>query len=476
MQKFIPVRVTSKQRAESFLSGEIYMSPLHRFGSWGRRDGASDVQNNFRGDMTEGAVQVFSDPIEGGLNMLSSIPDSIKPLVDKITWVDLGDLQYYKVLCFYSLLYDASNDWFIAPDPRLAEFGDTALVIIDMDEFMRRMLRALLDKYGEDNEYDKAQEKSYLVQRVNTYAFQHPIELMQNIDRVTQHIRTKHPEAQSLHFHHLESGENYLMDDDGFWRLSNYVPSITFDTCDDLNVVRSAGQAFGEFQMMLSDFDASQLFYTIPDFHDTQKRYAKLKADMQADPYGRVAEAQQEVEWLLSVEDEACKLTDLFNAGKLPLRVTHNDTKINNVLFDEQTHQALVVIDLDTVMPGLVGHDFGDAIRFASNFVEEDCKDADKAGVNLNVYWAFAEGFLKKTAATLTENEVDTLGISCFALACELATRFLDDYITGDQYFKIKYPDHNIVRTRCQIALAKNMQVKMDAMNAIVRDCWMRYR
>lgn len=330
--------------------------------------------------------------------------------------------------------------------------------------------------YIRDDGTGMARIKSYLVQRVNTYAFQHPIELMQNIDRVTQHIRTKHPEAQSLHFHHLESGENYLMDDDGFWRLSNYVPSITFDTCDDLNVVRNAGQAFGEFQMMLADFDASQLFYTIPDFHDTRKRYARLKADMEADPCSRVAEVRQELEWLLSVEDEACKLTDLFNAGKLPLRVTHNDTKINNVLFDEETHKALVVIDLDTVMPGLVGHDFGDAIRFASNFVEEDCKDADKAGVNLNVYWAFAEGFLKKTAATLTENEVDTLGISCFALACELATRFLDDYITGDQYFKIKYPDHNIVRTRCQIALAKNMQTKMDAMKAIVRDCWMRYR
>ena len=330
--------------------------------------------------------------------------------------------------------------------------------------------------YIRDDGTGMARIKFYLVQRVNTYAFQHPIELMQNIDRVTQHIRTKHPEAQSLHFHHLESGENYLMDDDGFWRLSNYVPSITFDTCDDLNVVRNAGQAFGEFQMMLADFDASQLFYTIPDFHDTRKRYARLKADMEADPCSRVAEVRQELEWLLSVEDEACKLTDLFNAGKLHLRVTHNDTKINNVLFDEETHKALVVIDLDTVMPGLVGHDFGDAIRFASNFVEEDCKDADKAGVNLNVYWAFAEGFLKKTAATLTENEVDTLGISCFALACELATRFLDDYITGDQYFKIKYPDHNIVRTRCQIALAKNMQTKMDAMKAIVRDCWMRYR
>ena len=330
--------------------------------------------------------------------------------------------------------------------------------------------------YIRDDGTGMAKIKSYLVQRVNTYAFQHPVELMQNIDRVTQHIRTKHPEVKSLHFHHLASGENYLMDEDGFWRLSNYVPSITYDSCDDLSVVRSAGQAFGDFQMMLSDFDASQLFYTIPDFHDTRKRYAKLKADMEADPCGRVAEVQQELDWLLSVENEACKLTDLFNAGKLPLRVTHNDTKINNVLFDEETRKALVVIDLDTVMPGLVGHDFGDAIRFAANFVEEDSKDADKAGVNLNVYWAFAEGFLMETAAAMTENEVDTLALSCFALACELATRFLDDYIMGDKYFKIKYPEHNLVRTRCQIALAKDMQTKMDAMNAIVKDCWMRYR
>ena len=156
--------------------------------------------------------------------------------------------------------------------------------------------------------------------------------------------------------------------------------------------------------------------------------------------------------------------------------MTHNDTKINNVLFDTQTHKPLVVIDLDTVMPGLIGHDFGDAIRFAANFVEEDCPDAGKAGVNLNIYWAFAEGFLKYTASTLTEAEVETLGSSCFALACELATRFLDDYITGDKYFKIKYPTHNLVRTRCQIALAKDMQRKMNAMNAIVLDCWRRNR
>ncbi len=176
------------------------------------------------------------------------------------------------------------------------------------------------------------------------------------------------------------------------------------------------------------------------------------------------------------MEERACTLTDLYERGELPLRVTHNDTKINNVLFDEETKRALVVIDLDTVMPGLVGHDFGDAIRFAANFVEEDSPHDDKAGVNLNVYWAFAEGFLKETASTLTPREVEMLGESCFALACELATRFLDDYIVGDKYFKIKSAKHNLVRTRCQIALAKDMLRKMDAMNAIVMDCYRRYR
>ena len=330
--------------------------------------------------------------------------------------------------------------------------------------------------YIRDDGSGMAKIKSYLVQRVNTYAFQKPLELMANIDKVTEYIHAKYPHVKCLHFHHTAERNNYLMDEDGFWRLSNYVPSVTFNSCENLEIVRSAGQAFGDFQMMLSKFDASSLYYTIPDFHNTRKRYEKLKADMAEDPCGRVAEVREELDWLLSVEDEACKLTDMHEAGELPLRVTHNDTKINNVLFDEATHQPLVVIDLDTVMPGLVGHDFGDAIRFAANFVEEDCPQAEKAGVNLNVFWAFAEGFLKKTAATLTEAEVATLGNSCFTLACELATRFLDDYIVGDKYFKINGPQHNLVRTRCQIALAKDIQKKMDAMNAIVRDCWVRYK
>ena len=329
--------------------------------------------------------------------------------------------------------------------------------------------------YIRDDGSGMAKIKSYLVQRVNTYAFQRPLELMSNIDKVTEYIHANFPHVKCLHFHHTQERNNYLMDEDGFWRLSNYVPSVTFNSCDDLEIVRSAGEAFGGFQMMLSEFDASSLYYTIPDFHNTRKRYEKLKADMAADPCGRVAEVREELEWLLSVEEEACRITDLYEAGELPLRVTHNDTKINNVLFDEETLKPLVVIDLDTVMPGLVGHDFGDAIRFAANFVEEDSPEAAKAGVNLNIYWAFAGGFLAETAPTLTEAEAETLGNSCFALACELSTRFLDDYITGDKYFKIKEPKHNLVRTRCQIALAKDMQKKMDAMNAIVRDCWKRY-
>ena len=330
--------------------------------------------------------------------------------------------------------------------------------------------------YIRDDGSGMAQIKSYLVQKVNTYAFQHPLELMSNIDKVTEYIHEKYPDIKCLHFHHTKECHNYLEGEEGFWRLSNYIPSVTFNSCDDLSVVRSAGQAFGNFQQMLADFDASSLFYTIPDFHNTRSRYAKLKEEIARDPCGRVAKVRQELDWLLSVEDEACKLTDLYEEGKLPLRVTHNDTKINNVLFDEETLRPLVVIDLDTVMPGLVGHDFGDAIRFAANFVEEDCPKADEAGLNLNVYWAFAEGFLKETAPTLTEMEVETLGNSCFTLTCELATRFLADYLVGDKYFKINGPEHNLIRTRCQIALAKDMQTKMDAMNAIVRDCWQRYR
>ncbi len=321
-----------------------------------------------------------------------------------------------------------------------------------------------------------ARVKSYLVQRINTYAFREPVLLMENIDNVTEYIHRLAPKKLCLHYYRTPEGPNYLIAEDGFWRMCNYIPSITYNVCPDLDTVREAGKAFGQFQLMLADYDPTTLHYTIPDFHNTRKRYRTLLEDIKRDPVQRVAKVRNELDFLLDSIDSACSLTDRFDRGMLPLRVTHNDTKINNVLFDEQTGKPLVVIDLDTVMPGLVGHDFGDAVRFAANFVEEDSPDAEKAGLDLNVFWAFSEGFLQNTASKLTDQEVDSLAISCFSLACELSVRFMDDYITGDQYFHISYPEHNLVRARCQIALAKDMMRKMDAMNAIVWEYARKYR
>ena len=317
----------------------------------------------------------------------------------------------------------------------------------------------------------EGKEKAFLEQNVNTYAFRNPVGLMDNIDKVTEHIRAKKPGQLALHFHHTADRKTYVIDGKNFWRMTNYVPSVTYNTVTDLEIVRNAGEAFGIFQMDLADFDIAQLNETIPGFHDTRKRYADFLEAVKQDKAGRAGQVQEEIDYLLSVQDLACTLTDLQKAGKLPLRVTHNDTKINNVLFHPVDKRAMIVIDLDTVMPGLMGHDFGDAIRFAANFAEEDCRELDRVGVNLEVFRAFAEGFLSKTAKTMTEMEVKTLALSCFVLTAELATRFLADYLDGDLYFKTNAPDHNLARTRCQIALAKDMQAHLSQMEAIVREC-----
>lgn len=318
---------------------------------------------------------------------------------------------------------------------------------------------------------DEGYHKSFLVQNVNTYAFRQPVELMENIDKVTEHIRRKKPGEIALHFHHTADRKTYIIDGDNFWRMTNYIPSRTFSTAEDREVIRNAGRAFGEFQLQLADFDSTQLVETIPGFHNTIQRFENLDASVSADAAGRVKLVQEELSYLASVRELACRLTAMQKRGELPLRVTHNDTKINNVLFHPEKKTALVVIDLDTVMPGLVGHDFGDAIRFAANYAAEDCPDTSKVGVDLEVFRGFAEGFLEMTAQTLTPNEIDTLALSCFCLAVELSTRFLADYLEGDKYFKTDYPEHNLVRTRCQIALAKDMQKKLPQMEAIVREC-----
>jgi len=316
--------------------------------------------------------------------------------------------------------------------------------------------------------------KAYIVQKINTYAFHEPERLMDNADRVTEHIRAKKQGEIALHYHHTCDRKTFVYDEEGgFWRLCNFIPSETYNNSEDGEVLRQAGAAFGEFQRLVSDFPASELYETIPDFHNTPKRLATLFADAKKDAVDRCSQVQAELEYLATVREEAEKLTHLYEQGVLPLRVTHNDTKINNVLFDAQTSRAMAVVDLDTVMPGLIGHDFGDGIRAAANTVEEDCPDCEKVFCDLEKFKAFTEGFLSQTKEFLTPAEKDTLALSVFAITVELASRFLDDYINGDLYFNISYPEHNLVRARCQIALAKDIYKKLGQMQAIVDACMM---
>jgi hypothetical protein len=315
--------------------------------------------------------------------------------------------------------------------------------------------------------------KSYVAQRINPYVFHHPAEIMRNIDLVTSHIRNKiSADKVSLHFHHTEDGRNYYVDpeDGAFWRLYTFIHAEAYNACTSLEILKNAGEAFGEFQMQLSDFDASLLFETIPDFLNTKKRLETLFAHAEEDPCGRATEVREEIEYIRSLTPLASRLTDALEAGELPLRVTHNDTKINNVLFDIETKKPLVVIDLDTVMPGLAMHDFGDAVRFAASTAAEDEPNLERVSFDLDKYRAFAEGFIRHTHHALTEAELDTMALGAVTITVELASRFLDDYLLGDKYFKVNYEGHNLVRTRCQLHLVRDMLKKYDEMCAIIKE------
>lgn len=323
---------------------------------------------------------------------------------------------------------------------------------------------------------DGEKERRYVFQRLNIFVFKNPKKIMQNIEKITSHISTKlEAEGKSrdcvMHFAHRADGKNYYTVDGGFWRISEYVPNtVTFNSCEDLDKLRSAGKAFGEFQTMLSDFDASELFETIPNFHNTRSRIAVLMRHANEDPCGRVDEVKIELDRIRAYKNLAIRLNELIDLQELPLRVTHNDTKINNVLFDKTTGEAKTVIDLDTVMPGLVAHDFGDAVRFAANTAAEDEKDTSLISFDVERFRAFAEGFIPEVVGSLTRMEIDTLALGAFTMTVELAVRFLDDYITGDQYFKTLYHGHNLVRTRAQLALADDIFNKLDLLNSIVSD------
>lgn len=313
--------------------------------------------------------------------------------------------------------------------------------------------------------------KSYLFQSVNTHVFKNPVEIMKNIDKVTSYMKEKFPNDISLHYHHTETGENYYVESKhNFWRVLNYIDSITFDVSEERSIIASTGEAFGRFQMKLSDFDGSVLYETIPDFHNTKKRLATFFKHVEEDICGRVEEVKEEIEYIASVREKASELTERFEKGEFPVRVTHNDTKCNNVLFDRITKRPLVVIDLDTVMPGMAMVDFGDAVRFIASTAKEDEPDLSRVYFDTSKFRAFTKGYIGQVKNALSESEIDSLVLASFTITVELATRFLDDYITGDAYFKTKYPGHNLVRTRCQLRLAQDIMRKYDELNYIVRD------
>lgn len=318
--------------------------------------------------------------------------------------------------------------------------------------------------------------RDYTLQRLNHKVFQNPHQVAENAYAITSHMEKKllsvgetDIRRKVLHLYRKENGEFFHRSEEGdYWRVLSYVYDSRCVNTADEEILYGTGYAFGEFQRNLSDFPAERLHHTIPDFHNTPKRFAALRESAQKNVVGRRKEVEAELSYLLSKEGYISLLETLHSEGKLPLRVVHNDTKCNNVMFDAQTRTPLAVIDLDTVMPGYMAHDFGDAVRFACNTASEDEEDLSKVSLDLRGYERLAEGFVTPLSGMITETEFSTLPDGVLIITLELAARFLKDYLDGDVYFKCRKPSHNLIRTRCQIALAKDMEKKMGEMRQIL--------
>lgn len=312
-----------------------------------------------------------------------------------------------------------------------------------------------------------------VVQKINSYVFKEPAKVMHNIKEIENHLKDKKGEfdCDIISFQNNRNGENYTCINGDYWRLCRFVKdSVAYDFVENSRVLYSAGYAFGRFQAILADLPMERLYETIPDFHNTRKRLASFLEVVSLDPLGRAKDVQDEIAFFERNHDLACKLGDMQEKGEVPLRVTHNDTKYNNILMHKDTCRPLCVIDLDTVMPGLAMHDFGDAIRYAANKAVEDETDLSKVGLNLDHYREFTKGFMSACKGFLTQNEIDSMALGAITITIELASRFLADHINGDKYFRIHRENHNLDRARCQIRLAQDMLDKYDEMRRIVND------
>ena len=328
--------------------------------------------------------------------------------------------------------------------------------------------------------------KKYLVQKINTNVFPEPYKLMKNIDRVTTYLKKQMDKYDDKDHKVLEviktnNGKSLcsIENEQGtveYYRMYDFIDNaISYDCSVDLEVVRNTGKAFGNFQKLLSGYPMNKLAETIPDFHNTPARYKKFLGDVKINPQGRVKEVAPEIVELLMRDEDYSLITDELEKGEIPYRVTHNDTKVNNVMMNKQTGDFLAVIDLDTVMPGSMLYDYGDGIRSTCSTALEDETDLSKVTIDLDLFRAYTDGYLSEMANDLTYEEVSLMGESVRIITLELAMRFLNDYINGDTYFKINYEKHNLDRARNQLHLAKEIEKNLDYMNDYVMRCYKKY-
>lgn len=321
------------------------------------------------------------------------------------------------------------------------------------------------------------QEHAYILQHMNKTIFTDPEALMENIIGVTGFLKEKiraaggNPQRETLDFVFTADGKPYYKDGFGeYWRTYHYIDHVyALDQVKDPEDFYQSALSFGRFQQMLADFPAETLHETIPNFHNTAVRFGNFEKAVAEDICGRATGIQDEIQFVKQRFDLACALGNLQDQGKIPLRVTHNDTKSNNVLIDEATGKGLCVIDLDTVMPGLSVNDFGDSIRFGASTAAEDEKDLSKVSCSMELYEAYVKGFLEGCGGRLTEKEILSLPLGAKVMTYECGMRFLTDYLSGDTYFKIHRPEHNLDRARTQFKLVADMESKWEQMQAIVQ-------
>ena len=322
----------------------------------------------------------------------------------------------------------------------------------------------------------------YTLQSINTYVFRKPEQVMENILAVTEHIKRKvvaaggDPNRESLNVILTRDGKTMYRDAAGrYWRMYGFIDGVTtYDLVEKPEQMYHAGFGFGKFQNMLSDFEMSSLYETIPNFHNTVWRLENLFQAEKEDKAGRAASVQEELAFFRKRIEDAALLVRLSERGKMPLRVTHNDTKVNNILIDNETNQALCVIDLDTVMPGLAALDFGDSIRYSANTAVEDERDLSKVSLDMELYEQYTKGFLTAVGNNLTEIELEHLPHGAKIVTLETAARFLTDYLDGDVYFHVHRPNQNLDRARCQMQLVRSMEEHFEEMCHIVKVCCSR--